>query len=92
MYYFRMGKGVMSIMKKFINATIYGDSEAHEILVENGQFKAIGNDVGDADEVIDLKGSLVLPPYVDPHLHLDYIFSGLGEGNANVSGTLFEGI
>lgn len=39
------------------------------------------------DEVIDLEGRLALPPYVDPHL----IFSGLGEGNAIVSGTLFEG-
>lgn len=79
-------------MKKFINATIYGDPESREILVENNRFKAIGNNLGDADEVIDLEGRLVLPPYVDPHLHLDYIFSGLGEGNANVSGTLFEGI
>lgn len=79
-------------MKKFINASIYGDPNSQEILVENGRFKAIGNNLGDADEVIDLQGRLVLPPYVDPHLHLDYIFSGLGEGNANVSGTLFEGI
>jgi cytosine deaminase len=79
-------------MKKYINATIYGDPASHEILVDNGQFKATGNDLGSADEVIDLEGRLVLPPYVDPHLHLDYIFSGLGEGNANVSGTLFEGI
>ncbi len=79
-------------MKKFINATIYREPESHEILVENNQFKAIGNDLGNADEIIDLEGRLVLPPYVDSHLHLDYIFSGLGEGNANVSGTLFEGI
>ena len=79
-------------MKKFINATIYGDSDSTEILIEDNKFKAIGTNLGDADEVIDLEGKLVLPPYVDPHLHLDYIFSGLGEGNANVSGTLFEGI
>ncbi len=79
-------------MKKFINATIYGDSDSTEILVEDNKFKAVGTNLGDADEVIDLEGKLVLPPYVDPHLHLDYIFSGLGEGNANVSGTLFEGI
>lgn len=79
-------------MKKFINATIYGNPEFHEILIENNQFKAIGNHLENAEEVIDLKGRLVLPPYVDPHLHLDYIFSGLGEGTANVSGTLFEGI
>ena len=79
-------------MKKFVNANIFGDAESTEILVEDGRFKAIGNDLGEADEVIDLEGRLVLPPYVDPHLHLDYIFSGLGEGNANISGTLFEGI
>ncbi|PTX14180.1 cytosine deaminase [Pontibacter mucosus] len=79
-------------MRKYINATIYGNPESREILVENGRFKAIGNDLGNAGEVVDLGGRLVLPPYVDPHLHLDYIFSGLGEGNANVSGTLFEGI
>jgi Cytosine deaminase and related metal-dependent hydrolases len=79
-------------MKKFINATIYGDPDSTEILVEDKQFKAVGSNLLDADEVIDLEGKLVLPPYVDPHLHLDYIFSGLGEGNANVSGTLFEGI
>ena len=33
------------IMKKFINATIYGNPESREILVENNQFKAIGNDL-----------------------------------------------
>ncbi|WP_213809952.1 amidohydrolase family protein [Jeotgalicoccus sp. WY2] len=79
-------------MKKFINATIYGDSDSTEFLIEDKKFKAVGTNLGHADEVIDLEGKLVLPPYVDPHLHLDYIFSGLGEGNANVSGTLFEGI
>ncbi|MDR7080655.1 putative amidohydrolase YtcJ [Neobacillus niacini] len=46
-------------MKKFINANIYGDPESHELLVGNGQFKAIGNDLNNADEVIDLKGHLV---------------------------------
>lgn len=79
-------------MKKFINATIYGDSDSTEFLIEDKKFKAVGTNLVHADEVIDLEGKLVLPPYVDPHLHLDYIFSGLGEGNANVSGTLFEGI
>lgn len=40
-------------MKKYINATIYGDPSSREILVENGKFKAIGNNLGDADEVVD---------------------------------------
>ena len=42
-------------------------------------------------EEVDLNEQLVIPPYVDPHLHLDYIFTAsLGEENG--SGTLFEGI
>lgn len=47
-----MDKGVMYMIKKFINANIYGDPESHEFLIENGQFKAIGNDLHNADEVI----------------------------------------
>lgn len=64
-----------------------------EILVEDGKIKAIGNDLGPAEEVIDLGGKLVVPPYVDPHLHLDYVYtlSAMGAQGAG-SGTLFEAI
>lgn len=80
-------------MKKFINAVIYGHDDATEMLVENGKFKEIGNHLPEADEVIDLKGKLVLPPYVDSHIHLDYVYTGLeGDQNSSESGTLFEGI
>lgn len=78
--------------KKFINATIYGHDDAHEVLIEDGKFKAFGNNLPDADEVYDLKGQLVLPPYVDSHLHLDYVFTGKTDGAKNDTGTLFEGI
>ncbi|MGD6771753.1 amidohydrolase family protein [Staphylococcus simulans] len=78
--------------KKFINASIYKHNDASEILVENGKFVAFGNDLGDADEVIDLQGRLVLPPYVDSHLHLDYYFTGQDPKIKNESGTLFEAI
>ncbi|UJF15833.1 amidohydrolase family protein [Jeotgalibaca sp. MA1X17-3] len=78
--------------KKFINATIYKHDHASEILVEDGKFVAIGNNVGEADETIDLQGRLVLPPYVDSHLHLDYYFTGQDDKIKNESGTLFEAI
>lgn len=80
-------------MKKFTNAVIYGHKDANEILVDNGVIKAIGKDLGPADEVIDLGGKLVTAPYVDPHLHLDYVYtlSELGQEGAG-SGTLFEAI
>ena len=80
-------------MKKFINAKIYKNNEATEILVEDGKIKEIGNNLADCDEVIDLGGKLVTPPYVDPHLHLDYVYTlaELGKTGAG-SGTLFEAI
>ena len=80
-------------MKKFTNAVIYGYDDANEILVDNGIIKAIGKDLGPGDEVIGLDGKLVTAPYVDPHLHLDYVYtlSELGKEGAG-SGTLFEAI
>ncbi|WIL69824.1 amidohydrolase family protein [Staphylococcus cohnii] len=78
--------------KKFINASIYKYDEASEILVENGKFKAFGKNLDEAVEVIDLEGALVLPPYVDAHLHLDYYFTGQNPQIKNTSGTLFEAI
>ncbi len=80
-------------MKKFINAVIYGHDDASEILVEDGVIKAIGKDLGPADKIIDLGGKLVTPPYVDPHIHLDYVYTltEMGQRGAS-SGTLFEAI
>lgn len=78
--------------KKFINGKIYGHKDATEILLEDGKFVKFGSDLGDADEVIDLDANLVIPPYVDAHLHLDYYMIGKTDEVKNESGTLFEAI
>lgn len=79
--------------KKFFNAKIYRNEAATEMIVENGQITHIGTNLPKCDEEIDLNGKLVLPPYVDPHLHLDYVYtlSELGQEGAG-TGTLFEAI
>ena len=79
--------------KKFFNAKIYRNDSATEMIVENGRITHIGTNLPNCDEEIDLNGKLVLPPYVDPHLHLDYVYtlSELGQEGAG-SGTLFEAI
>lgn len=80
-------------MKKFINARIYRQHhETSELLVDKGMITQIGQSLPAADEQIDLGGRLVVPPYVDPHLHLDYVYTAGSEGATNTSGTLFEGI
>src|SRR3990167_764737 len=43
-----------------------------------------------ADE-LDAAGNLLVPPFVEPHIHLDAALTA-GEPSWNLSGTLFEGI
>jgi len=42
-------------------------------------------------EHLDAGGNLVVPPFVEPHIHLDATLTA-GEPRWNMSGTLFEGI
>ncbi|MPQ44751.1 cytosine deaminase [Clostridium tarantellae] len=86
-------------MKKtlFKNARLKGNNELIDIFVENGIFKEIGKDLKDKYnhkdiEIIDIEGKLTLPPYVEPHIHLDYVFTAHNPGASNSTGTLFEGI
>lgn len=80
-------------MKKYINANIYKNDDATEILVENGKIVELGKNLREVDDTIDLGGKLVCPPFVDSHLHLDYTYtlSEMAEAGAK-SGTLFEAI
>lgn len=43
------------------------------------------------DDVLDAEGGLAIPPFVEPHIHLDTTQTA-GEPAWNQSGTLFEGI
>ena len=80
--------------KLFKNVRLKGSGELKMMLVEDGKIKQIAEQicVPDETEVIDLQGYLVVPPYVDPHIHLDYVFTARKEGALNGTGTLFEGI
>ena len=54
------------------------DGQPLELLVRDGRFAAIGRDCGAAPgtETIDLDGRVVLPGFVDGHIHLDKSFVG----------------
>ena len=52
-----------------------------DILVEDGVFKEIGpNLISRVDNIniVNLEGRLILPPYVEPHIHLDYVYTARG--------------
>ena len=64
-----------------------------DIRIEGGFFKEIEKNLYpiNNEEIIDLKGKLLLPPLVESHIHLDTALT-VGDPDYNHSGTLYEGI
>lgn len=76
----------------FRNALIENSVTPCDIRVKDGVFSEIGKlSPESGEEIIDLKERLVLPPFVESHVHLDTCLTA-GEPKWNMSGTLFEGI
>ena len=73
------------------NASLRGQVGLWNILIEDGKFKKISQEDIQGEDVIDINGALVLPPFIEPHIHLDTTLTA-GEPEWNLSGTLFEGI
>ena len=76
------------------NVNIYQQGLA-DILIDEGRIihisKEPGYEVGDA-VCHDLKSHLMVPPYVESHIHLDYTYTAFHPSAINRTGTLFEGI
>ncbi len=78
------------------NAVLRSHKELQNITIQDGVIQSItpsevAQTVADESQVIDAKGGLVLPPFCEPHIHLDTTQTA-GEPSWNLSGTLFEGI
>lgn len=69
------------------------DDSLYDIRIENKIFKEISSNIipKNNEEVIEGNGLLALPPFIEPHIHLDTTLTA-GEPEWNKSGTLFEGI
>ena len=76
------------------NVRLHQQAGLYDIVIENGLIQSItpaGSDRTAPVDSIDANGRLALPPFVDPHVHLDTCLTA-GEPVWNRSGTLFEGI
>ncbi|HBZ94105.1 MAG TPA: cytosine deaminase, partial [Pseudomonas sp.] len=75
-------------------ARLRGRDGLHRITLDGGRSAAIDaqhalHPIADGD--LDAAGNLVVPPFVEPHIHRDATLTA-GEPAWNMSGTLFEGI
>lgn len=76
------------------NVHLPGREGLWQIAIEKGRFGEISpmsKRQNESYEVLNARGGLALPPFIEPHIHLDTTQTA-GEPNWNQSGTLFEGI
>jgi cytosine deaminase len=81
-------------MNLFIrNATLPDGRTGQDLRIAAGRIEAIGTGLPapEGAQVIDARGLLLSPPFVDAHFHLDATLSH-GLPRVNQSGTLLEGI
>jgi cytosine deaminase len=81
-------------MNLFIrNATLPDGRTGQDLRIAAGRIEAIGTalPIPEGAQVIDARGLLLSPPFVDAHFHLDATLSH-GLPRVNQSGTLLEGI
>ncbi|PWC21661.1 cytosine deaminase [Brenneria roseae subsp. roseae] len=81
---------------KIINAALRRQNGLFTITVDNGLIASINAQparltTAENSDTIDAGSQLVIPPLVEPHIHLDATLTA-GEPEWNISGTLFEGI
>jgi cytosine deaminase len=75
------------------NATLPDGRTGQDLRIASGRIEAIGMQlpVPEGAQVIDARGLLLSPPFVDAHFHMDATLSH-GLPRTNKSGTLLEGI
>lgn len=68
-----------------------GDPDPFDLGIQDGRIAAFGRLQAEAKQELDGSGHLLLPPFVESHIHLDTVLTA-GEPAWNESGTLPEGI
>ena len=68
-------------------------TEPKDVRIVNGKFAEIADNLTPeaGEQVIDATNKLMIPPFVDPHIHLDSTMTA-GDPEWNETGTLFDGI
>ena len=77
------------------DVNVDNSGERCDVRIVDGQFTEIAQtgelDLNPEEAVIEGAGRLLLPPFVDPHIHLDSTGTA-GQPEFNETGTLFDGI
>ena len=91
----QQGVGMSKLALELIqNVRLVGREGLWQIAIENGRIstiKPMSETQTESQLVLDGRGGLAIPPFIEPHIHLDTTQTA-GQPSWNQSGTLFEGI
>ncbi|KRM05219.1 cytosine deaminase [Liquorilactobacillus ghanensis DSM 18630] len=75
------------------NVHVNNEKKITDVRIENGKFTQILPNLSakKGEEIIDGQRKLLLPPFIDSHIHLDATLTA-GQPEWNETGTLFDGI
>ena len=75
------------------NIHIENSVDEQDVRITDGKFEEIAKSLTprDEEETINCTGKLMIPPFIESHVHLDTCLTA-GDPVWNLSGTLFEGI
>lgn len=75
------------------NVYIENNDQKQDVRIEDGKFTEIGKQLTahENEKLIEANGKLLLPPFIDSHVHLDATLTA-GDPEWNQTGTLFDGI
>ncbi|WMY74723.1 cytosine deaminase [Buttiauxella selenatireducens] len=82
------------VLELIQNVRLVGREGLWQLTFENGRILAIkpmGETQPESQQILDGRGGLAIPPFIEPHIHLDTTQTA-GQPHWNQSGTLFEGI
>jgi cytosine deaminase len=75
------------------HAQLHRRSGLVDIAIQDGRFVKVASElpVDSGQRELDAEGKLVVPPFIDAHVHLDAVLT-VGQPRYNSTGTLLEGI
>ncbi|WBM70988.1 cytosine deaminase [Buttiauxella sp. WJP83] len=82
------------VLERIQNVRLVGREGLWQLTLENGRILAIkpmDETLPESQQILDGRGGLAIPPFIEPHIHLDTTQTA-GQPHWNQSGTLFEGI
>lgn len=69
---------------------VIGIEKPADICIKDGKIEFVGNCAGEAEQVIDAEGKVIVPGFIDIHMHEEAIFSQDSRGSYDIADKMLQ--